>query len=413
MTRKTLLCTFCLLASTVSAQYRTRTEAIEAQRRNHQARLWPERESPLVEAVNNLVERGLYDGARSGKGANGAQFVLGGTRSGQGMSVGVGYRRTDFWQERLGIRGTARITPQLAYMFDAEVDFQSLETERLFVDFYTKYENSPQMDFYGQGGDSSLDNLSSYLYEDLTADFRIGYNIREWLRLGGTIGAVAVHTGPGKRSGVPSLDEAFTPEQALGFGMDTWYSRWGGFIEVDYRDLPGGPRSGGYYSTTIRQYEDEGLDTFNFTQMVFEIQQYIPYFNKNRVIAFRLLAEITSEDEGSAVIPFYLQPKLGGNDDLRGFQRYRFYDNQAIIASVEHRWYASSVLDMAIFADAGKVAPKLRDVDFSELEWSAGIGFRFKVQDAYIMRIDFAAGREGFRWMWTFSDIFKTKWGIY
>ena len=29
------------------------------------------------------------------------------------------------------------------------------------------------------------------------------------------------------------------------------------------------------------------------------------------------------------------------------------------------------------------------------------------------MRIDFAAGREGFRWMWTFSDIFKTKWGIY
>ena len=195
--------------------------------------------------------------------------------------------------------------------------------------------------------------------------------------------------------------------------MDTWYTRWGGFIDFDYRDLPGGPRSGGFYSTTIRQYEDMGLDTFNFTQMVFEIQQYIPYFNKNRAIAFRMLAEITSEDEGSQVIPFYLQPKLGGNDNLRGFQRYRFYDSQAIITSIEHRWYASSVLDMAIFADVGKVAPRLRDVDFSDLEWNAGIGFRFKVQDAYIMRIDFAAGREGFRWMWTFSDIFKTKWGIY
>ncbi len=108
-----------------------------------------------------------------------------------------------------------------------------------------------------------------------------------------------------------------------------------------------------------------------------------------------------------------MQPKLGGNDDLRGFQRYRFYDNQAIVVSGEHRWYASSVLDMAIFADAGKVVPHLRDVDFSELEWSAGFGFRFKVQDAYVMRIDFAAGREGYRWMWTFSDIFETKWGIY
>ncbi len=29
------------------------------------------------------------------------------------------------------------------------------------------------------------------------------------------------------------------------------------------------------------------------------------------------------------------------------------------------------------------------------------------------MRIDFAAGRGGFRWMWTFSDIFETKWRIY
>ena len=33
------------------------------------------------------------------------------------------------------------------------------------------------------------------------------------------------------------------------------------------------------------------------------------------------------------------------------------------------------------------------------------------MKDAYFMRIDFAAGRrEGFRWMWTFSDIFKTRW---
>ena len=126
----------------------------------------------------------------------------------------------------------------------------------------------------------------------------------------------------------------------------------------------------------------------------------------------RARAEITSEDEGS-LIPFYLQPKLGGNDNLRGFERYRFYDNQLLIVSVEHRWHASSVLDMAVFVDAGKVAPRLADVDFSDLEWSAGMGFRFKVRDAYFMRIDFAGSREGFRWMWTFSDIFKTRWDVY
>lgn len=405
---------FLSFAVSATAQYTTRTEEILAMRRDQNARLWPERESPLVNQVNALVERGLYEGARSGKGSNGGQLVLGGTRSGQGVSFGVGYRRTDLWRERLGARATARITPQLAYLLDAEVDFQSLETERFFLDFYTKAEHSPQMDFYGPGAGSSSEARTSYTYDTIDADFRVGYDILPSLRLGGTVGYLDVHTASGKRSGVPSLEEEFTQKEAPGFGLDTWYSRWGGFVEVDYRDLASGPRSGGFYSSTIRQYTDEGLGQFDFTQIVFEFQQYIPYFNKNRVIAIRAKAEITSElDEGESVIPFYLQPKLGGNDNLRGFERYRFYDNQAVIINVEHRWHASSVLDMALFVDAGKVARRLKDVDFTELEWSAGIGFRWKVQDAYFMRIDFAGSREGFRFMWTFSDIFKTKWGTY
>ena len=187
---------------------------------------------------------------------------------------------------------------------------------------------------------------------------------------------------------MPSLDEEFTEDEAPGFGIDTWYSRWGGFIEVDYRDLPSGPRSGGYYATKIRQYTDEGNGVFDFSQLVFEFQQYIPYFNKNRVIAVRALVEITSEldeiNSGDSVIPFYLQPKLGGNDNLRGFQRYRFYDNQAIIVNVEHRWHASSVLDMAIFADAGKVAPGSKTSTSATSSGASAWAFRFKVQDAYI-----------------------------
>ena len=232
------------------------------------------------------------------------------------------------------------------------------------------------------------------------------------LQFGATLGALAIRTGSGNRSGVPSTEEIFDPEDVPGLGQDTSFTRWGGFINFDYRDISGGPRSGGFYSFTIRQYEDMDLDEFHFGQLVLQVQQYIPYFNKNRVIAVRARVEVTSEDEGST-IPFYLQPKLGGNDDLRGFERYRFYDNQSLIVNVEHRWHASSVLDMAIFADVGKVAPHLRDVDFSDLEFSAGIGFRWKLQGAYFMRIDFAGSREGFRIMWTFSDIFKTRWGIY
>ncbi len=194
-----------LLAGSVQAQFKTRAEAIEAQRRDQRARLWPEQESPLVDQVNALVERGLYEGARSGKGVNGGQIVLGGMRSGQGAAVGIGYLRTDLWRERIGFRGTARITPQLAYLFDADIDFQSIETEKFFADLYVKYESSPQMDFYGEGADSSLDNRTSYTYDDFAADFRAGYDILPYLRVGGTVGALSVFTGPGKRGGVHSL----------------------------------------------------------------------------------------------------------------------------------------------------------------------------------------------------------------
>ena len=64
---------------------------------------------------------------------------------------------------------------------------------------------------------------------------------------------------------------------------------------------------------------------------------------------------------------------------------------------------------MALFIDAGKVASRKSDVDLTGLEVSAGFGFRFKLKESYFMRIEFAGSRESFRFMWTFSDIFKLK----
>src|SRR5262249_29980163 len=124
----------------------TRAEEIDMARRDKQARLWPERESPLVREANKLVERGFREGVEDGYGANGPQVVLGGMRSGQGMSFGAGYRKTDVWDERIGVRTTARMTVQGAYMLDARISLQGLEFGRSFFNIYTKYEKSPQMD---------------------------------------------------------------------------------------------------------------------------------------------------------------------------------------------------------------------------------------------------------------------------
>jgi outer membrane protein assembly factor BamA len=388
-------------AGSLHAQPKTRAEEIDQARREKIARLWPERESPTVDIVNGLVERGLLDDS-DGTGKNGFQIVLGGMRSGQGMSVGIGYRRTDIWNDRLAYRATARGTLQTAWMLDFELDFPTLRSERGYLTFYTKFESSPQMDYYGQGINSSQVDRTSYLADTFNFDGNAAYELFNNFRLGITGGFVDVHTGTGRNE--PSTDEVFNPP---GLEEDTYYLRWGGFVLYDYRDFPGGPKSGGLYAARLRQYDDRDLDKFNFKQAEFEFQQYIPYFNKTRVIAIRLKTTLSFADD--RVVPFYLQPKLGGNDDLRSFARYRYYDNNYLIANVEHRWYAFSGLDVALFADAGTVANEKSDVDFSDMRYSGGIGLRVRLQDTVVMRIDFAYGDEGPRFMWTFSDIFAIR----
>jgi hypothetical protein len=396
-------------ATALRGQPASRAEKIEQARREKMANLWPEREAPLVKQVNDLVERGFKDGLESGKGANGPQIVLGGMRSGQGVGIGVGYRRTDIWRERIGYRVTARGTPQLAFLFDFDLDFQSLGGERSFVKLYTRYENSPRMDYYGPGPESEEANRTSYRLEDFASDFHAGFEPFRNFRAGITGGFVAVNTGPGERGGFPSTEEVFTRETTPGLAEDDDFLRWGGFLAFDYRDSQAGPSRGGFYGARYREYTDVTLKKFGFKQLEFELQQYIPYFNRSRIVALKL-ATIITFDKGGQQIPFYLQPTLGGNDDLRGFARYRFYDNNMILASAEHRWHGFSGLDMALFADAGKVVSDRADIDFSALLYSGGIGFRFRMFDAVVSRIDFAYGREGFRWMWTFSDIYKVRY---
>lgn len=151
----------------------TRAEAIAEARDEKVAELWPERQSPLVNKVNALVERGFKEGLDSGRGANGPQIVLGGMRPGQGFTAGLGYRQSDLWQERLGYRATARGTFQGAYLLDFDLDFQGLRTERTSMQWYTKFESSPDIDYYGLGNSSPQEAHTSYAYDDLTSDFAV------------------------------------------------------------------------------------------------------------------------------------------------------------------------------------------------------------------------------------------------
>ena len=386
------------------AQAASRTEEIIQRRLAKQALVWPERTPGIISMINKYTERGILEGARPGGGSNGPQIVIGGMRSGQGASLGLGYRRVDLWQERIGFRATLRGTLQAAYMADLQIEFPRLRSTRGELDVYMKYENSPMMDYYGPGPDSRKADRSSYRLEDGSIDVRGRYRIWNALYARGSAGYYRPNTGPGTRDGYPTSDEKFTPDQTPGLGKQSQFLRTGVGFQFDYRDLASGPRSGGNYYAVYSRYWDQNLGSHTFHNLNMAVEQYFPYWNKTRVVALRLASVMTYAPDGQT-IPFYLQPTLGGNEVLRGFARYRFYDQSMIHAAAEHRWHLFSAGYAALFFELGKVAPKASQINFHALEYAGGIGFRFTMRDSVIMRIDNAVSREGYRFMWTFSNM--------
>jgi hypothetical protein len=87
----------------------------------------------------------------------------------------------------------------------------------------------------------------------------------------------------------------------------------------------------------------------------------------------------------AAAIPFDELVVPSGLDDMRGFPTGRFRGESALTGTAEYRWYISSYLDAALFADIGTVAgPRFSGLDLSRWFPTFGLGLRFyNVQSAY------------------------------
>ena len=132
----------------------------------------------------------------------------------------------------------------------------------------------------------------------------------------------------------------------------------------------------------------------------------MPLFNKRRVIALRAKSITTFTADG-ATVPFYMQPMLGGSDDLRGYRPFRFRGDNLLLMNAEYRWEVFSGLDMAVFGDAGKVYMKKAELNLKQLESSIGFGLRFNARNQTFMRIDVGFSHEGYQVSVKFNDLFR------
>ena len=88
-------------------------------------------------------------------------------------------------------------------------------------------------------------------------------------------------------------------------------------------------------------------------------------------------------------------PSIGGRDTLPGYDSYRFTDKDSLLLRSELRWPASSLVDMAVFLDEGKVAGRLADLNLQNLHRSVGFGARFHGSTFTALRLEVTHSVEG------------------
>ena len=400
--------TACLLLRVpcLFGQADSRAEEIQREREQAHRQARPETMNKVEKAIYHVEENRILP--RINSGWNGLRAKIGGLPQGGGFAAGPEYHREDLLSGALSFRTSAELSTKLYQKYELQLSLPKLAGQHLFVDFHSVHRNYPQINYYGAGPKSLKGQRSNYRLEDTASDFTVGVRPIRMLRLGGSAGYVWVNTGPGTDSRFISTEKQFTPSQAPGVDRQTDFFRYGGFVQLDYRDDPRGPKSGGNYVGQYTWYKDTQFHRYGFDRLDVNLEQYIGLFNRRRVLALRARTTLTDAAAGQ-VLPFYMQPVLGGSDDLRGFRPFRFADQNMLNLTAEYRWEAFSGLDMAIFFDAGKVFPTHSQLNFSHLEGCGGFGLRFNVLNRTFIRMDFGWSREGMQVWFKFSDVFKQR----
>jgi outer membrane protein assembly factor BamA len=263
----------------------------------------------------------------------------------------------------------------------------------------------PQLDFYGEGPDSLKSNRTDYRREDTRFAFGVAWPVLPHVRPRCDAEQLFLNVGPGTSDAVTSTELKFGPLRAPGIDHQTNYLIAGCGLQFDLRDLPENPHKGTLLRLDYHGFAAEQNNAFSFTRASGQIEQYIPFFNRKRVIALHAAADLSFHDRNQ-VVPFYMQPTLGGASDLRGFRFLRFYDDNAAVANAEYRWEIFTGFDMAIFADAGEVFHRPSQFSLSNVKSDMGFGLRFNNQRNLVMRIDTGFSKEGFQVWVSFNKVF-------
>lgn len=319
------------------------------------------------------------------------------------LSGGPGYRSW-YAKDAVFVDGSAAISWRGYKMAQARVELPKLLRSRLTAGGQVRWQDFPQVNFFGEGQHSLESNRSEYRVKSTNL---VGYaTVRpvQWVGIGAEIGwlqpSIGSRAGTFKRDR-PDAQDVFPQNIVFGLTDQPTFVHTELSVTGDTRDYPGHPTRGGLYRAATTNYSDRDTGLFSFRRYEAEAAQFVPFAGSRVVLALHgwLVASDTSEGR---FVPFYLQPSLGGQNTLRSYDDYRFHDTHMVVFNAETRVAMMTHVDAAVFLDAGNVAARFGDLNLDRTSYGAGLRLHSRRQT--FARLDVARGGEGWRMVFRLTD---------
>jgi outer membrane protein assembly factor BamA len=387
-----------LLAAPAAWPQQTRAEVIAEQQAAKAKALAPYDPNPVEQLFERIETGGWFTGAAP----RGIYPVFGSIYPGGSLTGGVGYRKYVGYNSFVDMVGM--YSAHHYKQAELSVVVPQLARNRVDVGVRAGWRDATRVPYFGLGVGSTRADRAAFRLNQAYADVEATARPLRRVALGASLG----YQGYDEREPQgrhPAIDARFDAVTAPKLGAEPAYIRTQVSAALFWLESVGYSRRGGRYQLTYQSFEPTrgGGGTFGLVRS--DVVQHIPVLRETWVVSLRARTESVTGDSDNA--PYFMLPYLGSGSTLRGYSTGRFRDRHAVLFTGEWRSTPNRLgLDVALFADAGTVAPTFGDISMRDMKMDAGIGVRFHSPAMTVLRVDVARGTEGWRTIFSASSPF-------
>jgi hypothetical protein len=321
-----------------------------------------------------------------------------------GLGVGLGY---DF-PTKGGWETVAQAVVTVRRYWSAELG-TSYRRGYGRVGAYARLREMSQLSYFGPGNQSDISNRTDFLMRDPVVGAVASARLAAWISTGVRVEQLWPDVSRGVSAQHPTVEDRFAEIDAPGLFGQPRFGRYQGFVDIQTpASVAQNLNQGGRYRIGYALFQDQQFDRFSFTRLDVEARHKFAVFGPHRRLTLHGWMATTDTRSGNSV-PFYMLPTLGGTGQLRsvgedligsdgsrgtlrGFDNFRFRDLNLMLLQAEYRVPVWGPVDASVFVDAGKVARRRADLNFSDLKHDYGFSISVMRGPTTVARTDFGFG---------------------